>query len=65
MSKYERANQFWAEARERVLRIARAADFNITLRDHDDEFLYDLFDCGSYEPTDEEIIEALEEYAFE
>ena len=65
MSKYERANQFWAEARERVLRIAYAADFNITLRGHDDEFLYDLFDCGSYEPTDEEIIEALEEYAFE
>ena len=65
MSKYERANQFWADARARVLAIAHAADLDVSLKAHDDEFLYDLFDCGSYEPTDEEIIESLEEYAFE
>ncbi|MBO6266977.1 MAG: hypothetical protein J6M06_01960 [Synergistaceae bacterium] len=65
MSKYERANQFWAEARERVLRIARAADFDVSLKEHDDEFLFELFDYGERVPTDEEIVEALEEYGFE
>ena len=61
----ERANDFWAQARARVLAIARAADFNVSLKEHDDEFLFDLFDYGSYDPTDAEIIEALEEYGFE
>ena len=65
MSKYERADRFWSEARARVLAIAHAADFDVSLKEHDDEFLFDLFDYGERAPTDEEIIEALEEYGFE
>ena len=59
----EKANKFWADARNRVLRIADAIGVSITLAEHDDGFLYDLFDCGSYNPTDEEIEESVREYA--
>lgn len=62
---YRKAEQFLEKARERVLAIAQACDFNITLHEYDDDFLYDLFIDGTYAPTDEEIIEALEEFAFE
>lgn len=51
----ERTNRFWADARKLVLRIADSIGVPITLAEHDDSFLYDLFDCGSYIPTDEEI----------
>jgi hypothetical protein len=61
MSAIERANQFWAEARERVLRVAEENGLAIRLAEHDDELLYDLFDYGSYEPTDDEIVEAIKE----
>ena len=65
MTDLERANKFWSDARQRVLAIAEAADLRITLAEHDDEFLFDLFDCGGYTPTDAEIIEAIEEYLSE
>lgn len=65
MTDLERANKFWSDARQRVLAIAAAADLQITLAEHDDEFLFDLFDCGDYVPTDAEIIEAIEEYLSE
>lgn len=61
----ERANEFWANARSRVLRIAEAADLRVEIAEHDDEFLFDLFDCGEYVPTDAEIVEAIEEYLSE
>ena len=44
MTDLERANKFWSDARQRVLAIAEAADLRITLAEHDDEFLFDLFD---------------------
>ena len=65
MTDLERANKFWSDARQRVLAIAAAADLQITLAEHDDEFLFDLFDCGDYTPTDAEIIDAIEEYLSE
>ena len=65
MTDLERANKFWSDARQRVLAIAEAADLRITLAEHDDEFLFDLFDCGDYTPTDAEIIDAIEEYLSE
>lgn len=58
----ERANKFWEDARNRVLRVAQAADLQIEIAEHDDEFLFDLFDCGDYVPTDSEIVEAIEEF---
>ena len=61
----ERANEFWANARSRVLRTAEAADLRVEIAEHDDEFLFDLFDCGEYVPTDAEIVEAIEEYLSE
>ena len=61
----ERANEFWANARSRVLRTAEAADLRVESAEHDDEFLFDLFDCGEYVPTDAEIVEAIEEYLSE
>ncbi len=60
MSDIERANQFWENAQARVLELAKAAGLEISLKEHDDEFLYDLFDDGDYEPTDAEIIAAIE-----
>ena len=65
MTDLERANKFWNDASLRVLAIAEAADLQITLAEHDDEFLFDLFDCGDYTPTDAEIIDAIEEYLSE
>lgn len=65
MTDLERANKFWDNARQRVLAIAEAADLRITLEEHDDEFLFDIFDYGDYAPTDAEIIEAIEEYLSE
>ena len=61
MTDLERANRFWENARNRVLRLAETAGLNITISEHDDEFLFDLFDCGDYEPSDEEIITAIKE----
>ena len=43
------------------LEIAEAAGLDISLEEHDDEFLFDLFDYGDYEPTDAEIIEAIKD----
>lgn len=59
MSDIERANQFWENARARVLEVAQEAGLEISIEEHDDDFLFDLFDYGDYEPTDAEIIEAI------
>lgn len=61
MREIEAANQFWADARERVLGIAKAAGRQIHLEKHDDQFLFDLYDEGDNIPTDEEILAAVEE----
>lgn len=57
----EAANKFWEEAKARVERIAAENGLAIELLDHDDEFLFDLYDSGEYVPTDEEVLEAIEE----
>lgn len=62
MTDLEKANQFWSNARKRVLTIAEANCFKLTLKEHDDEFLYDLYDNGEYIPTGEEITTAIREY---
>ena len=61
MNDIDRVSQFWDSARARVLEIAEAAGLDISLEEHDDEFLFDLFDYGDYEPTDAEIIEAIKD----
>ena len=43
MNDIERVSQFWDSARARVLEIAEAAGLDISLEEHDDEFLFDLF----------------------
>lgn len=57
----EAANEFWTKAKERVERIASENGLTIHLSDHDDGFLYDMFDCGDYDPTDAEVLEAIKE----
>lgn len=59
------ADELWSKARMRVLEIAAREGLNITIAEHDDSFLYDLFDEGEYEPTDDEIAEAIHEYVEE
>lgn len=58
----EAANRFWAEARSRVLAIAEAHGLQVVLADHDDEFLFDLYEGGEYVPTMTEVVEAIREY---
>ena len=53
---YDVPSSHWA-----YLEIAEAAGLDISLEEHDDEFLFDLFDYGDYEPTDAEIIEAIKD----
>ena len=62
MTDLERANQFWANARERVMIIAEANCLCLELEEHDDPFLYDLYDGGERIPTGEEITAAIREY---
>lgn len=58
-AEFHAANVFWQEARERVLRRAHYLCVPLELKEHDDEFLYDLFDNGATIPTDEQIDKAL------
>ena len=62
MTELERANQFWANARERVMIIAEANCFPLELKEHDDPFLYDLYDCGEHVPSGDEIVAAIKEH---
>lgn len=55
------ANKYWDYQKARVERIAEENGIEITLKEHDDEYLYDLFDCGDLELTDEEILAELKE----
>ena len=55
------ASEFWGRARERVERIADESGFTLELEDHDDPFLYELYDYGYYTPTDEEVLEGIKE----
>lgn len=52
---------FWQEARLRVLGVAKYNGLTVSINEHDDDFLYDLYDGGCYIPTDEEIVEAINE----
>lgn len=56
------ANQFWEEARLRVLGVAKYNGLPVIIKEHNDDFLFDLYEGGDYIPTDEEIVEAIEEY---
>lgn len=62
MTDLERANQFWANARERVMIIAEANCLRLELEEHDDPFLYDLYDGGERIPTGQEIVTAIREH---
>lgn len=55
----ERANAFWSDVREYTQKIAAMNNVSISLQEHDDEFLYELYDCGDYIPSDAEILEAI------
>jgi len=48
----EAANRFWDEARSRVLAIAEAHGLRLELADHDDGFLFDLYDDGENVPSE-------------
>lgn len=61
-SQMEWASKFWANARERVMLIAEANCFPLSLEEHDDPFLYDLYDNGDHIPTGEEITTSIREY---
>lgn len=61
----EQANQFWAEARARVLAIAKENGLHLELAEHDDEFLYDLYEEGERVPSESEVLEAIREYLSE
>ncbi len=63
MTALEKASLFWEYARQHVLAVAEIAGLHIELDEHDDQFLYDLYDYGDFTPTDEEIIAAIEEVA--
>ena len=56
------ANEFWAEARDRVISLSREAGLEVHIEEHADPFLYDLYEDGDYVPSDDEIIDAVEEY---
>lgn len=58
----EAANRFWTEARSRVLAIAKAHGLQLVLADHDDGFLFELYECGERIPTEAEVVEAIREY---
>lgn len=58
----KKANEFWSDARTRVISVSREAGLEVSIEEHDDPFLYDLYDDGNYVPTDGEIIAAVEEY---
>lgn len=61
MDELERAAQFWSNARNRVITIAKNEQLQITVEEHDDPFLYDLYDNGDYIPSDDEIVVAIKE----
>lgn len=60
------ANKFWEKAEERVWKVAFANDLDsgiecaMELYGFDmNEFLFDLFDYGEFNPTDEDILVAI------
>ena len=64
--KLKEANKFWEKAEDRVWKVARANDMDagleclMELTDFNfDEFLFDLFDYGEFNPTDYDILVAL------
>lgn len=58
----EAANRFWSEARSRVLAIAEAHGLQLELADHDDGFLFELYDNGEDVPSEAEVVEAIQEF---
>lgn len=61
----ELASKYWDEARELVMDIAKENGYPIEIKEHDDEFLFDLFSDEDHYPTDEEIADAIEDYFFD
>lgn len=57
------ANRFWDEARSRVLKIAEAHGLQVVLAEHDDGFLFELYEYGEFIPTEAEVVEAIREYS--
>ena len=64
--KLNKANKFWERAEERVWKVAFANDLDSGIECamelygfNMDEFLFDLFDCGEFIPSDEDILEAI------
>lgn len=54
------ANAFWERARAYVLEVASDIGVRVEIADHDDEFLFELFEDGRV-PERFEVIEALHE----
>lgn len=50
---------YWQIKKEEVEMVAHDLGLKIELKEHDDPFVYDLYDCGSYEPSIEEIGKAI------
>ena len=60
------ANKFWEKAEDRVWKVAIANDLDSGIECamelygfKMDEFLFDLFDYGEFNPTDEDIVVAI------
>ena len=45
-----------------MISLSREAGLEVHIEEHDDPFLYDLYEDGDYVPSDDEIIAAVEEY---
>lgn len=60
--KLEAANKFWQEARDRVRKIAQREGIQVVIREHDDEFLMDLYDNGTMVPDDNGVVKGILEY---
>lgn len=54
----ERANKFWKEQEERVLRIAKENGITIEVEDFNG-YLFDLFENGDADLTDAEVLERI------
>lgn len=59
--KIAEANAFWDRARAYVLEVAAEIGVRVEIAEHDDGFLFDLFDGGDSVPLREEVIEAINE----
>ncbi|MCC8157280.1 MAG: hypothetical protein LIO54_08395 [Oscillospiraceae bacterium] len=54
--KIKEADRYWEKARARVLDMADYMACDIQIEEHDDSWLFDLYQGGNHEPTDEELM---------